>query len=112
MNAVASRLCADINYRIADTLGFAIKDIVLAENTHRERIHQRIAVVAFFKDALAADGRNSKTIPVVRNARDDAFEDPPVARDIERSESDRVHHGYGPSAHGENIAQDAAHAGG
>ncbi len=31
---------------------------------------------------------------------------------LDRSEAERIHHGERASAHGENVAQDAAHAGG
>ena len=53
----------------------------------------------------------------MRDARDHAFEDAAVARRrsvriVERAEAQRVHHGDGPRAHGEDVAQNAADAGG
>ena len=112
MNAVAAGLRANINHRVADAFGLPVKHLVLAENTQGERVHQRIAVVAFFKDALAADGRDAEAVAIVRDPRDNAFENAAIARNIERAEAYRVQHGDGPRAHGENIAQDAADAGG
>ena len=48
----------------------------------------------------------------MRDARNNAFEDAAIARNIQRTEAQGVHHGDGPRAHGEDVAQDAAHTGG
>src|SRR3712207_8382997 len=51
-----------------------------------------------------------------RSARDDACEQgtitSAVLRVIQRAEAQRVHGGYGARAHGEDVSQDSAHAGG
>ncbi len=112
VDSVAAGLGADVDHRVADAFGLAVKNLVLAKDAQRERVHQRIAVVALFEDALAADGGNAEAVAIVRDARNNAFENSAIARDIERAEAYRVHHRDGPRAHGENIAQDAAHAGG
>ena len=52
----------------------------------------------------------------MRDAGDHAFENAAIARAglgiVERPEAQRVQHGDGPRAHGENVAQNAADAGG
>ncbi len=111
VNAIAPGLRADVNHRIADAGGLAVKDFILAEHAQREGVHQRIAVVAILENALATHRRDAEAISVVRDTRDDAFKNAAIAGDIERTEADRIHHGDRPRAHGENIAQDAAYAG-
>ena len=89
VNAVAAGLRADVNHRVADAGGLAVEDFVLAEHAQRERVHQRIAVVAIFENALAADGGDTEAVPVMRDARNNAFENAAIAREYraDRSES-------------------------
>ena len=116
VDAVASGFRAHVNYGIADTGRASEENFVMAENAQGEDVHQRVAVIARLEHAFAADGGNAKAVTVVRNAADHAFHDalvPFAGRGIvERSEAQRIHHGDGTRAHGENIAQDAADAGG
>src|SRR5262249_42230244 len=81
-----------------------------------EDVHERIAVIAGFKDALAADRRHTEAVAVVGNAGYYTLEDAPVARAghrvVRTTEPQRIEHGDRPGAHRENIAQDATHAGG
>ena len=88
----------------------------MLDNAEREDIHQRIAVVAFLENGLAADGRDAEAIAVMRDAGDDAFEDTSIARArlgiVERSESERVQHRDRPRSHREDVAQNSADAGG
>ena len=48
----------------------------------------------------------------MRDAGNHAFENSAVARDVERTKAQRIHHRDGPRAHGKNVAQNAAYAGG
>ncbi len=93
-----------------------VEDLVLFADAQRENVHQRIAVVALFENALAADGRHAEAVAVMRDAADHAVENAPVARAVrrivKRAEAQRIHHRDGPRAHGEDVAQDAADAGG
>ena len=84
----------------------------MLENPQREDVHQRIAAITLFEDAFAADSRHAETVSIVRDPGNNAFQNPAIARDIQRAEAQCVHHRDGPGAHGENVAQDAAHAGG
>ena len=115
MNAVAAGLRADVDHRIADARGSAVEDLVVPEDAEREDVDQRIAVVAWLEDALAAHRRHAEAVAVVRDAADHAFEDAAVARAgfriVERTEAQRIHHRDRPRAHGEDVAQDAADAG-
>ena len=116
MDAVAAGLRADVDHRIADARRLGVEDLVLPADAQREHVHQRVAVVARLEDALAADRGHAEAVAVVRDAGDHAFDDAAVARAVlrivERAEAQRIHHRDGPRAHGEDVAQDAAHAGG
>ncbi len=116
VNAVAPGFCSDVNYRIADAGGAAVEDFVVSKNTQREDVDQRIAVIAGLKDAFAANGGDAETIAVMRDATDDAFENSAIAIAaggiVKRTEADGVEHGDGARAHGEDVTQNAADAGG
>ncbi len=116
VNAVAAGFRSDVNHRIADAGGAAVENFVVAEDAQREDVDQRIAVIAGLEDAFAADGGHAEAIAVMRDAADYAFEDSAVTispgRIVERAETDGVEDGDGARAHGEDVAQDAADAGG
>ena len=112
MNAVAPGFGAHVDHRISDALGLAVKNFILLEDAQRENVHQRISVVAFFENSFAADRRHAETIAIMRDAGDHAFQDSSIARALQRAKADGVHHCDGPRAHGENVAQNAANAGG
>ena len=112
VDTVAAGLRSDVDHGVADSGCLGVEDFVATKNTQRENVHQRVAVVALLKNALPADGGDAETVSVMRNAADYAFEDSAVAGVIGRAEAERIHHGDGAGAHGENVAQDAADAGG
>ena len=116
VDAVAPGLRADVDHRIAGPFRLAVEDLAVLEDAEREDVHQRIAVVAFFEDALAADRRDAEAVAVMRDAGDHAFQDAGIPRSgfrvLEGTEAQRIQHRDRPRAHGENVAQDAADAGG
>ena len=58
---------------------------------------------------LAAHGRHAHAIPVTANAAHHTINDALHARRIRRAETQRIQIGNRPRAHGEDIAQNAAH---
>ena len=77
--------------------------------------------VAGLEGDFAADGGHAETIAVVGDAADDAIEDAAIGGGVEFggvfsrnncAEAQRIEHGDGARAHGENVAEDAADAGG
>ena len=116
VNPVAAGLRADVNHRVADSGGPAEENLVVAEHAEREHVHQRVAVVAGLEHAFAAHRGDAKTVAVMRDAADHTFQNAPVAVRLGRignwSEANRVQHGDRPCAHGEDVAQNAADAGG
>src|SRR5882762_8654144 len=112
MDSVAARFRAHVYNRIADAFRLSVKHFILLEDAERESIHQRIAVVTLFENALAAHGGNAEAVAVMRNAGNHALQNSTIARNVERAKTQRVHHRNRASAHGENVAQDAAYASG
>src|SRR5579875_124428 len=114
VNAIAAGARAYVNHRVADAGGFRVENVFFAADAQGEHVHQGVAIVAFFEDALAAHRGDAETIAVVGDAGDHAVEDAAIARAgfriVQTAEAQRIENGDGPRAHGENIAQDAAHA--
>ena len=116
--AVAPRLRADVKDRIADALRRAARELLVPQNAEAKDVHQRIAFEAFVEINLAADGRDADAIAVMRDAGDHAGEKPAIRLHVrgsiagDRAEAQRVQQEHRPRAHGENIADDSAHAGG
>ena len=98
------------------------KRSLFPRDAERQRVHQRILRIARLKAHFPADGRHAKTISVMRDAANHAIENAAILRDRLRErqcadvrdgpEAQRIEHRDGPRAHGENIAQNAADAGG
>src|ERR1035437_5948047 len=116
VNAVAAGARADVDHGVADARRLGVEHVFLAADAEGEDVDQRVAVIAGFEDALAAHGGDAEAVAVVRDAGHDAADDAAVARPgrqvIQAAEAQRIHHGDGARAHGEDVAQDAADAGG
>src|SRR5258707_117079 len=111
MNAVAARLSAHVDHGIANTLRLPVKHFILLEDAQSENIHQRISDVPLFEDALTAHCGHDEAVAVMRNAGNHALQNTPVARNVERTKAQGIHHGNGAGSHGEDVAQDAADSG-
>ena len=114
MDTVAAGFRADVDDRITDAGSRSEEDLIFGEDTQGECVDEIVSVVARLEDALAADGRHTKTVAVVRDAADDSADDVAIAVAgfgvIERPEAERIHHGQRARAHRENVAKDAAYA--
>ena len=111
VDAVAAGLGADVDHRIADAARLAEKQSVLARDAQGEGVDQRVAAVAGVKHRLAAQVGDPEAVAVVGDAGDDTVADGPVLRAGQRAEAQRIHDGHRARAHGEDVAQDAAHPG-
>ena len=76
------------------------------------RVHEAVLLVGRLEVDLAADGRHADRVAVVADALDGPVEQVARARRVELAEAERVEHGDRPRAHREDVAQDAADAGG
>ena len=80
--AIAAGGRSDVIHRVADAFGRATGDLFVAQHAQAERVHQRIPFVAFVEIDFARDGRDAKTIAVMRNAGHHASEEAPVIGDL------------------------------
>ena len=112
VNAVAAGLGAEIDDRHVHAGGRRVEDLVGVGEADRHRIDQDVAVIAGVEAHLSADGRHPERIAVAADAGDDARDQMARLGMLRRAEAQRVEAGDRPRAHRENVAQDAADAGG
>ena len=79
---VAARFSADVKDRIADAAGRAARELLVPQDAKTKNIYERIPFEAFVEVDLAADSRNPDAVAVMRNAGNDAGEQPAVALDL------------------------------
>ncbi len=87
-------------------------DVLVLHDAHAERVDQRVALVAGVEDDLAADVGQAEAVAVAADARDDAGQHAPGVGVVGSTEAQRVHHRDRAGAHREDVADDAADAGG
>ena len=129
VDAISASLCPDVNHRIAFARSLGVEDLVPPDQAESKGIHQGITGIARFKFGLSAEVRHTKTVSIRGDATDHPFEQRMILLDLLRGHSrprlsgraqlgsirdwskpQRIHYRYRPCAHGENIAQDSAHA--
>ena len=111
-DAVAPRLGADEQHEVAHAGRLGAHDLVGAQQAGAHGVDQAVAGVAVFEVDLAADGGDADAVAVEADAADHVLEQVALARLVELAEAQRVEAGDGPRAHGEDVADDAADAGG
>jgi hypothetical protein len=111
-DAVAAGLGAEQHDDVADAAGGRQLDAVDRHHAEAERVDQRVALVARVEDDLAADVGQPQAVPVAADAGDDARQHALGVRVVGVAEAQRVHDQDRPGAHREDVAHDAADAGG
>ena len=86
--------------------------VLVPQHADAERVHQRVAGVGLVEDGLAADVRQAEAVAVAADAGHDPRQHPMGVGGVERPEPQRVHHRHRAGAHREDVADDAADAGG
>ena len=112
MDAIAARLGADVVHGIANASRASLDDRVLPRDAQTEDVHERVATVAFVEDDLPANRRDPDAVAIPADARHDATQDSARSGLLDRAEPQRVEQRDRPGAHGEDVADDAADAGG
>ena len=112
VNAVAAGLGAEIDDRHVHAGRRRVEDLVGIGEADRHRIDQDVAVIAGVETHLSADGRHPERIAVAADAGDHARHQMARLGMLRRAKAQRVEAGDRPRAHREDIAQDAADAGG
>ncbi len=111
MDAVAASFGADIDHGLADAARSRIEDAVRRREAHAHRVDQDVVVVASVEIGLPAHRRHADAIAVIADARDHTRHEMPRLRVIRRAKAQRIQVGNRPSAHGEDVAHDAADPG-
>ncbi len=108
---VAARRGADVIDRVAHPRRLAPADLVVAERSQAQGVHERVSLVGSVKVDVAADRRDPDAVAIVGNPGDHAPQEPlgrgrtQVAKAQGIGEQDR------PGPHRENVADDPAHPG-
>ncbi len=112
MNAVAAGLGAQIDDRHVHAGGGRIEDLVGIGEAYRHRVDEDVAVIAGVETHLPAHRRHAEGIAIAADTRDYAGDQMPRLGMLGRAKGERIETGDRPRAHGEDVAQDAADAGG
>src|SRR5207247_8793078 len=73
---------SDVKHGVADPFGRAARDLFVAQDAQAERVHQRIAFIAFVEVDLAPYGWDAEAIAVMRDAAYHAGEEALVIFDL------------------------------
>ena len=111
-DAVAPGRRAEQHDVVALARGLGEDQVLLLEQADRHHVDERVALVRGVEDELAADGGNADAVAVAADAAHDAVDEVAGARIRRVAEAERVEDRDRARAHREDVAQDAAHAGG
>src|SRR5262249_34611999 len=112
MNPVPARLVPYVEDRVADSLRAGPKQTIGPREADAHDVHQRISRVFRGEGDLSPHGRASKTVAVPADARHHAVDEMARPRVAGITETKGVQEGDRSGPHGENVAQNPAHAGG
>jgi len=115
--AVTTGFSSDIKNGIAHALGSSAGNLLVLEDAEAEDIDEGISRVAVVEIHLAADGRDADAVAVVGDAIHHACEEAAVGGGLlgvsaNVAEAEGIHREHRAGAHGEDVANDAADAGG
>ncbi len=110
-NAIAAGLCAEINHRQANALGFRKEDRVGLGKTGGKGINEDVAVITRIEFHFAANRWHAEGVAVAANTGNDTGHEMAGLRVVGRAEAQGVHGGNRARAHGEDVTQDTADAG-
>jgi len=112
LDAVLAGRRSDDVHRIAGATGLGADDAGAVDQAHAHGVDQGIDLVHRIEVDLPTHNRHAEAVAVVADAADDTVEQPLRLGVLEVPEAEGVELGNGPGAHGEDVAVDAAHAGG
>ena len=111
-HAVAAGGAAHVNHRVSHTGGTRTHDRFGLHQAQGHGIDQRVAAVAGVKGHFARNGGHTHAIAVMGDASHHALHQAGIAGLLQGPKPQRIEQGHGAGAHGEDVAQDAAHPGG
>ena len=111
-DAVAARGRTEQNHFVADAAREREMEVFVAQHADAKRVDERVCPVGLVELHLTPDVGQAEAVAVAAHAGDDAGQDALGVIVVERAEAQRIHHCDGTGAHGEDVAHDAADAGG
>jgi hypothetical protein len=102
---------ADAEQDVPHTVGGGPDQVRLPQQADAHGVHQRVSGVPRGEADLTAERRHPDAVAVVAHAAHDPGEEIPVPGKVERAEAQAVEDRDGASAHGEDVAQNAADSG-
>ena len=84
----------------------------VGSDAEAEHVDERVVLIGGIEHGLTTDGGHADGVAISGNPGHDAFGDPPAAGVVQRAEPQRVHERDRAGPDGEDIAEDAADAGG
>ena len=111
-DAVAPGACAEQHDLVADPASVGQMQVLVAEDADRERVDERVGLVDRVEPGLAADIGKAEAVAVEADAAHDAGQHAGGVGVVDGAETEGVHDGDGPRAHRDDVAHDAADAGG
>ena len=111
-NAVQASARAEEHHLVARSRGKGQFEILHLQGTHAQGVNQRVSRIGLVENGFTTNVGQAQAVAVVRNTVDNTGENALGIGGISRAETQLVHHGDGASAHGHDVADDAAHASG
>ncbi len=112
VDAVPAGVGTDQQDDVANSRGSRPHQIIPARDADAHRVQQWIAGVCRVEEDVTGDGWDAETVPVAADPANDAGEEEAVARLRERPEPERIEDRDRARAHGEDVPDDPADAGG
>ena len=84
----------------------------MAKRTNAERVHKWVALVDAIENGFASDVRKTEAVAVERDSADYSVHNSCGVRVLNCSEAKLIHDGNWASAHGQDVSNNAADAGG
>ena len=111
-DAVAAGARPEEHHLVALARSVGEVDVAVAQHAHAQGVDERILLVGRVEFGLPADVRQPEAVAVSADAGDDAVHHAGRVRMADVAKAQLVHDRHGAGAHGDNVAHDAAHAGG
>ena len=112
VDAVPAGAGAGEEQQVARRVGGGAGEVVDFGDAHAHSVDQRVAGVGFVKADFAGHVGDADAVAVPGDAVHDAAQQPAVVGVVRGAEAEGVEQGDGAGAHSEDVADDAAHAGG
>ena len=111
-DSVAAGARAIQNDLVANTLRAREVHVLVLHRAHTQCVDQRVACVGGVENDLSADVRQAQAVAVAADTRDHTRQNSLGVLGVGRAEPQRIHHRKRTSAHRDDVAHDAADAGG